>query len=153
MTEPGARVGALQNLTETQAFMFGWGVYEGDFPRPNPLQYPPEVLAEQIRRANEELHPVIRRKIRRRMTLDGRSDDEIAARLKEYNGEVAAANDMPMEERVADLQRRLNLNPRIKLDDGRGTVWGYQCWWGAEDDVRSRIDGREIVLVEPPGVD
>jgi len=22
-------------------------------------------------------------------------------------------------------------NPKIVLDDGRGVVWGCECWWGA----------------------
>lgn len=38
-------------------------------------------------------------------------------------------------------------NPRIKLDDG-GTVWGYQCWWGAEDRFDNWAQGREVVPVK-----
>jgi len=36
------------------------------------------------------------------------------------------------------------LNPRITLDNG-SVVWGYQCWWGSESDVRAKISGRTIV--------
>lgn len=43
------------------------------------------------------------------------------------------------------------LNPRITLDDGRGVVWGYQCWWGDEEAVKASIGGRTVVLVDPPG--
>lgn len=35
-------------------------------------------------------------------------------------------------------------NPTIKLDSGE-FVFGYQCWWGSEDGVKSRIAGLEIV--------
>lgn len=30
-------------------------------------------------------------------------------------------------------------NPRMKLDDGT-TVWGYQCWWGAESQIKQVIE-------------
>lgn len=29
-------------------------------------------------------------------------------------------------------------NPRIDLDDG-GHVWGCECWWGPEEQVRKRV--------------
>jgi hypothetical protein len=35
-------------------------------------------------------------------------------------------------------------NPKILLDDGN-VVWGYQCWWAAEDKVRERIGNRTVV--------
>lgn len=38
-------------------------------------------------------------------------------------------------------------NPKIVLDDG-SVVWGCECWWGPEEDVRRRIGDREIVLVD-----
>lgn len=31
-------------------------------------------------------------------------------------------------------------NPCIELDGG-GMVWGFQCWWGAPEAVRSQLDG------------
>lgn len=40
-------------------------------------------------------------------------------------------------------------NPRITLDRG-GIVWGAQCWWGPEEQVKKRIGERKIVLVDPP---
>jgi hypothetical protein len=30
-------------------------------------------------------------------------------------------------------------NPRIKLDNGN-TVWGGECWWGPEDQIKKRVD-------------
>ncbi len=29
-------------------------------------------------------------------------------------------------------------NPLIKLDDGN-YVWGCECWWGAEDKIKSQV--------------
>lgn len=37
-------------------------------------------------------------------------------------------------------------NPRITLDDGR-VVWGCECWWSAEDVIKSKIGDREVVYV------
>lgn len=37
-------------------------------------------------------------------------------------------------------------NPRITLDDGR-VVWGCQCWWGPEDQIKKKVEGRTIVNV------
>lgn len=56
------------------------------------------------------------------------NDPEIVARLSE-------------EARAAVL-----LNPRIRLDNG-DVVWGCECWWGPEDQVRKRIEGLKIVMV------
>lgn len=38
------------------------------------------------------------------------------------------------------------INPKILLDDGR-VVWGYQCWWGPEQQIRGMLGGREIEMV------
>jgi len=35
-------------------------------------------------------------------------------------------------------------NPRLTLDNGK-QVWGIQCWWGAEDKIKDKIAGRNIV--------
>lgn len=34
-------------------------------------------------------------------------------------------------------------NPRITLDDGR-VVWGCECWWGPEEQIRAKIAGRKV---------
>lgn len=38
-------------------------------------------------------------------------------------------------------------NPRITLDSGR-IVWGQQCWWGPEEEVRAAFGGRRVELWE-----
>ena len=36
-------------------------------------------------------------------------------------------------------------NPRITLDDGR-LVWGAQCWWAPEDEVRQILEASDDVI-------
>jgi hypothetical protein len=38
-------------------------------------------------------------------------------------------------------------NPCILLDNGK-RVYGCECWWGPEVDVRKMLDGRTIVTVD-----
>ncbi len=39
-------------------------------------------------------------------------------------------------------------NPVIKLDTGK-TVWGCECWWGPEDEIKKKLEGLTITMVEP----
>ena len=39
-------------------------------------------------------------------------------------------------------------NPKILLDNGK-VVWGLQCWWGDEEEVKKQIGTRKIVIVDP----
>lgn len=39
-------------------------------------------------------------------------------------------------------------NPKITLDSGE-VVWGCECWWGPEDDVKESIKERRVVTVTP----
>jgi hypothetical protein len=36
-------------------------------------------------------------------------------------------------------------NPKIQLDSGE-TVWGCECWWASEDEVKARIGGRTVEM-------
>lgn len=46
-----------------------------------------------------------------------------------------------------DLESPLGFpNPCIKLDSGE-TVWGFQCWWGPEDEIKKMAAGKEVVVV------
>ena len=48
------------------------------------------------------------------------------------------------EEAVGHLANQLRLrkepNPKIELDNG-GVVYGCECWWDAEEEVRKRLEG------------
>lgn len=35
-------------------------------------------------------------------------------------------------------------NPRIKLDSGK-IVWGCECWWGPEQDFKSRANQFTVI--------
>jgi hypothetical protein len=37
-------------------------------------------------------------------------------------------------------------NPKIVLDNGK-VIWGYQSWWGPEEEVRRMIGSREVIEV------
>jgi hypothetical protein len=39
-------------------------------------------------------------------------------------------------------------NPRILLDSGE-RVWGCECWWGSESEVKKRLSGYEVKIVTP----
>lgn len=41
-------------------------------------------------------------------------------------------------------------NPKVLLDNG-ATVWGCQCWWGPEDQIRNMLEGKTVVLVDVEG--
>ncbi len=36
-------------------------------------------------------------------------------------------------------------NPRIKLDNG-DVVWGRECWWAPEEEVKERLEGQTIIM-------
>jgi len=38
-------------------------------------------------------------------------------------------------------------NPRILLDDGK-IVYGCECWWGEEEEIKKMLEGKEIVLID-----
>ena len=38
-------------------------------------------------------------------------------------------------------------NPKIKLDSGK-VVWGCECWWGSETEVKKMLEGRALVEVD-----
>lgn len=38
-------------------------------------------------------------------------------------------------------------NPKIVLDSGK-VVWGCECWWGSEAQVKRMIGGRRVIEVD-----
>lgn len=39
-------------------------------------------------------------------------------------------------------------NPKIELDNGE-VVWGGECWWGPEDQIRAALKGHIVIDVLP----
>jgi len=38
-------------------------------------------------------------------------------------------------------------NPRIKLDNGK-TVYGCECWWGSEAEIRNICNDRAVIVMD-----
>lgn len=46
---------------------------------------------------------------------------------------------------MADVCREVGTtNPRIRLDSGK-VVYGCECWWGKEEEVMKRLEGRTVI--------
>lgn len=71
-----------------------------------------------------------------------------------YDGdfEPPAGPRNPYTQNDMDALRELGApftTPRITLDSG-AVVWGLECWWGPEEQVRAKIGNRAVVEVQPP---
>lgn len=113
MYEPGIRVGAISHSKDDVVYMFGWGTYEGDFPR------------------------------RSGPGFGGEANVQVAQAAEVFKEHCPWAT----EEDVEAFLDRATKNPRIRLDNGK-TVWGAQCWWGTEEAVKQRIQGRQVVYLD-----
>lgn len=38
-------------------------------------------------------------------------------------------------------------NPLIRLDSGK-TVWGCECWWSGEEEIRHSTEGKKVIDVD-----
>lgn len=52
-----------------------------------------------------------------------------------------------------DLHEMERVNPRMDLDNGH-TIWGCQCWWGAEETIKKQLEeykeaGYTINIIDP----
>lgn len=45
-----------------------------------------------------------------------------------------------------DLKQNNILNPRIKLDNG-DIIYGCECWWGDEEQVKKRLSQYKVTIV------
>jgi hypothetical protein len=48
---------------------------------------------------------------------------------------------------AASLRSMCIKNPCIELDSGK-IVYGCECWWGGEEQVKKRLDAAEVVNVD-----
>lgn len=142
----GARVTALRNTDPDQkiVYVYGDGVYEGEFVRPDAPDVIPEEDAEIIRAIflQDDAVPLD----------EHRAVQFVAAargNVEEVKAKIAEDRERPMEERVADMFRFSALNPCIHLDSG-DTVWGYQCWWGETEQVSKKLEGFTFTIVPVP---
>lgn len=67
-----------------------------------------------------------------------------------YRAARLTTPDMP-EEISDDMANAMLLmlegNPRIKLENGK-TIWGYECWWGTDEEFKNDIEGVKIVEID-----
>lgn len=38
-------------------------------------------------------------------------------------------------------------NPKIVLDNGK-VVWGMECWWGPEDEIKQQLAGLKVTEID-----
>lgn len=151
--EPGSRVFAVRNTTDTTVYAYGAGVYVGDFPRPgsDPTERDRVVAERAIRRS--DANPLDLSGYFEHKVADGEmTREEADESLRQGEERAAAERARPMAERVNGLLASMSLNPKIVLDDGAGVVWGCECWWAPEDHphwVEMRKT-REVVMVPAP---
>lgn len=48
-----------------------------------------------------------------------------------------------------DLNSIGHKNPKIVLDNG-DVVWGCQCWWGPEEQIKKAIGDKKVNIVPVP---
>jgi len=154
--EVGTRVIALRNVEGNIVYSFGAGVYEGDFPRPGTGDYPTGVEKDAIEKCirdgmtDEGLEKQMRfTESLLRWELPGQeplTEEQIQADLAKAREKYLERTARPFEEQVRDLWKASRDNPRIKLDDG-GYVWGFESWWGPEEQVRTKYPEDQFTWV------
>ena len=50
-------------------------------------------------------------------------------------------------ESVTFMGMPLTNNPKIELDNGK-VVWGCECWWGSEEEVKKWCEGKEVIELD-----
>ena len=45
------------------------------------------------------------------------------------------------------IREQQRTNPKIVLDNGK-VVWGCECWWGPEEEVKKQIEGKEAIEID-----
>ena len=148
--EPGTRVFAVQSADEKQVRLYGKGVYVGDdFPPGTPAQPSPEefLKIQDMILEFDQTDPIsILIEDLRKKGLNKEDLDALEAQHKAQN-EVEMAR--PLQDRVQEYYEHAMKNPKIELDDG-SVVWGFQCWWGPEEQYEEMVAGREVVQVQVP---
>jgi len=150
--EPGTRVVAIMDAKsdEKTARIFGYGVYQGRKMLP-PDHYMMGGNEEQFRQAikeeflGKEKEGIEKLFDRSKMTPEQQADFD-----KKFAEEQKLREADEFSYTEADVEAMLKTarsNPYIELDNGKG-VWGAECWWGPEDEFKSRYEGWEIIEVD-----
>lgn len=161
--QPGTRIAAVRNANETTVFLYGRGVYAGDFPRPGSGNWPEETrqMARSVIEGQDDNADELRaaddawmvRKLAETVEAGKRTQAEADHELAEYR-RIRAEREarraaMTVEEQVVKLLQEMDLNPRLDLDGG-GTVWGCECWWMPEGKLAELVGDRAVEYVPEP---
>lgn len=159
----GSRIAAVRDTTDTTVYLYGRGVYAGDFPRPGAGNWSEETRqmarnvigsdrgnADELRAADDAW---MVRKIAETVAAGKRTQEEANHELAEYR-RIRAEREahlaaMTVDEQVVELLTGMDLNPRLDLDGG-GTVWGCECWWMPEAEFDTFLGSRTVVIVPEP---
>lgn len=163
--EPGSRVFAWALEHERGGgeivLAHGFGTYLGQFLRPGWQAWIASPGDRALfERAFIRLDAQADRRVerwRREIIASRCGRPEREAKLRRLQAYLAEQRAMPMSQRVDEILRLTALNPKIALDDGRGVVWGVECWWDPvpaelteEQFLAALLKGRELVLVPGP---
>lgn len=70
--------------------------------------------------------------------------NEKQTRLLGYG--VYQGQEVPPREVAGEWSNLQIPNPKILLDNG-DVVWGLECWWGSEEEIKELIKGLKIIDV------
>lgn len=144
--DPGTRVFAVLSANSDEINLLGFGTYVGDEPR-GPEDFPEEdyEMVTEIIRGHDDNPPFDSEAVIRWEIKNGHTpEDDFDKRMAEVEESRRQERARPIRERAHELLCRMNLNPKIELDNG-DIVWGYQCWWGPEEKWSDEyIRGREV---------
>lgn len=150
MTAPGTRVVAIRDSKDGTVNIYGYGVYAGDFPRPGSGQWSDEqwqLVRDAIVKMDGRAESFDQAIIDWQVSEGQLTAEEGAAKLAELAQRRSAEQARPLDERARATLERMDLNPRIDLDNGT-SVWGFMCWWGPIDAFEKRYAGMNVVTVE-----
>lgn len=160
----GSRIAAVRDATDDTIYLFGRGVYAGDFPRPGSGNWSEsyrqmarnvvtESLAEDVQglRAADDAFMVKRfNECVQAGTKTRQEADQDLAEYRRIRAEREAKRAaMSVEDQATELLKDMDLNPRLDLDGG-GTVWGCECWWMPEEEFEAFRGARRVVEVPEP---
>lgn len=159
----GSRIAAVRNATDTTIYLYGRGVYAGDFPRPGSGNWDEKTrdMARRVIEGQDDNTDELRaaddawmvRKLAETVEAGKRTQAEADRELTEYRRlrleREARRAAMSVEEQVVELLTQMDLNPRLDLDGG-GTVWGCECWWMPEQEFDKFAGSRTVVVVPEP---
>lgn len=161
--EAGSRIAAVRDANDSTVFLYGRGVYAGDFPRPGSGNWAADQrrIAENVVRGSLEHADETRaaddafmvKRLAETVDAGTKTQQDADQALSEYR-EIRAAREakrsaMTVEEQVVELLHGMDLNPRLDLDGG-GTVWGCECWWMPEEEFDSFVGSRAVEVVPLP---